>query len=144
MEFVFDDGGRASAGYKGGTGDCAVRAIAIALNCPYQDAYDLVNAYGAVEYKTKRRKTQSSARTGVYKATFKRIMKDLEWIWTPTMFVGQGCKVHMKKDELPSGRIILNVSKHYCAVVDGVVHDTFLDDRNGTRCVYGYWSKPAQ
>ena len=30
MEFKFNDGGRAEAGYKGRTGDCTIRAIAIA------------------------------------------------------------------------------------------------------------------
>ena len=30
MEFNFNDGGRAKAGYKGRTGDCVARAIAIA------------------------------------------------------------------------------------------------------------------
>ena len=30
MEFNFNDGGRADAGYKGRTGDCVTRAVAIA------------------------------------------------------------------------------------------------------------------
>ena len=30
MDFVFHDGGRAAAGYKGMTGDCVTRSIAIA------------------------------------------------------------------------------------------------------------------
>jgi hypothetical protein len=33
------------------------------------------------------------------------------------------------------------VSKHYCAVIDGVIHDTSDPSRDGTRCVYGYWIK---
>lgn len=41
MTFQFDDGGRAAAGYKGTTGDCACRAIAIASGRPYQEIYDL-------------------------------------------------------------------------------------------------------
>ena len=27
MDFVYDDGGRQAAGYKGSTGDCVVRSI---------------------------------------------------------------------------------------------------------------------
>jgi len=27
-------------------------------------------------------------------------------------------------------------------VVNGVIHDTYDDQRSGTRCVYGYWSRP--
>ena len=57
------------------------------------------------------------------------------------MSIGSGCKVHLKADELPSGNIIVALSKHYCAVIDGVIHDTHDCSRNETRCVYGYWSK---
>ena len=34
MPFVVDDGGRADAGYKGQTGDCVCRSIAIATGKP--------------------------------------------------------------------------------------------------------------
>ena len=55
------------------------------------------------------------------------------------MFIGSGTTVHLKADELPKGRIICNVSKHYTAVVDGVIQDTYDPSRRGTRAVYGYW-----
>ena len=69
-------------------------------------------------------------------------MADLGWEWTPTMQIGSGCTVHVKKDELPEGRLILRLSGHYAAVIDGELHDSFDSSRNGTRCVYGYWKKP--
>jgi hypothetical protein len=141
MDWVYNDGGRKAAGYKGNAGDCGPRAIAIATGMSYQDAYELVDQHGATERASKRRNKKSSARTGTYTATFRRIMDSLNWQWTPTKFFGEGCKVHMKKDELPGGTIILRVSKHFCAVINGVVQDTHCDHRNGTRCVYGYWSK---
>jgi hypothetical protein len=40
MDFVFHDGGRAAAGYKGMTGDCVTRSIAIATGKTYQEVYD--------------------------------------------------------------------------------------------------------
>jgi hypothetical protein len=40
MKFVYNDGGRAAAGYKGNAGDCACRAIAIATGKPYQEVYN--------------------------------------------------------------------------------------------------------
>ena len=144
MRHKYNDGGREAAGYKGKAGDCAVRAIAIATDMPYQEVYDLVNEYGKGERASKRRSSKSNSRTGVYIATFRRIMADLGWTWTPTMIFGQGCTVHMRESELPGGTIILNVSKHYCTVIDGVVQDTMRDDRGGTRCVYGYWIKEGQ
>ena len=43
MDFVFHDGGRAAAGYKGKTGDCVARSIAIATGKPYQEVYEALN-----------------------------------------------------------------------------------------------------
>ena len=40
LKVNIDDGGRAAAGYKGETNDCACRAIAIATGMPYQKVYD--------------------------------------------------------------------------------------------------------
>jgi len=68
-------------------------------------------------------------------------LKALGWTWTPTMFIGSGCKVHLKASELPHGRIICSVSRHFCAVGDGAVQDTHNPTRKGKRCVYGYWAK---
>ncbi len=59
------------------------------------------------------------------------------------MKIGQGCTVHLRADELPGGRLIVRVSRHMCAVIDGVIHDTHDPSRAGTRCVYGYWSHPT-
>jgi hypothetical protein len=141
MKHEFNDGGRKFAGYKGTARDCFVRAVAIAGEYDYQQIYDLTNQYGEAERKSKRRKSKSSARTGVYKPTADRILDGLGWEWTATMFIGSGCKVHLKESELPPGRLIVRVSRHYTAVVDGVVQDNHNPDRNGTRCVYGYWRR---
>jgi hypothetical protein len=68
-------------------------------------------------------------------------MAKLGWKWTPLVTIGSGCKVHLRPDELPKGRIMVQLSKHVAAVIDGVVQDTHDPSRSGTRCVYGYWSK---
>lgn len=141
--FQLDDGGRRAAGYKGAAGDCVVRAIAIATARPYQEIYDLVNSAAVHERTGKRKRGISNARTGVYKVSIKRIMKHLGWIWTPTMQIGSGCTVHLRADELPSGRLVVSVSKHLTAVIDGVIHDTHDCSRRGKRCVYGYWQPPG-
>ena len=139
--FMYSDGGRTAAGYKGNTGDCVTRSIAIATGKPYQEVYDEINALGSQERLSKRKTGRSHARTGVYKATIKKYLELLGWKWIPTMFIGQGCKVHLRADELPKGRIIVNLSKHTAAVIDGVIYDTFNPSRGGTRCVYGYFIK---
>jgi hypothetical protein len=141
--FRFNDGGRSASGYRGKTGDCVVRSIAIASNLPYQHIYDLVNRSSVYERTGTRKRGKSNARTGVYKSTIKRVMNSLGWVWTPTMQIGSGCTVHLRADELPPGRLVVSVSKHLTAVVDGVIHDTHDCSRRGTRCVYGYWQAPA-
>ena len=55
------------------------------------------------------------------------------------MHVGGGCKIHLRADELPRGRLVCKVSRHMVAVIDGVLHDTHDCSRGGTRCVYGYY-----
>ena len=59
------------------------------------------------------------------------------------MFIGQGCKVHLRADELPKGRLVVALSKHIVAIIDGVIHDTGDPSRGGTRCVYGYFQNNA-
>lgn len=143
MKYVYDDGGRANAGFKGATGDCVCRAIAIATELPYKEVYKLINDFGKKEKITKKHKTRSSARTGVRIKTIRKVLKSLGWEWIPTMLIGQGCKVHLDSDELPNGRIICSVSGHEVAVIDGVIHDTYDCSRDNSRCVYGYYRKAS-
>jgi hypothetical protein len=146
LKFKFNDGGRSAAGYKGNTGDCVVRAIAIAAQLPYQEVYDELKKRNAEFAATKRskvarklKKQGSTPRNGNFRDVYEPYLKELGFHWVPTMKVGQGCQVHMRADELPKGRIVCSVSKHLCAVIDHEVNDTYSETRNGSRCVYGYY-----
>lgn len=143
MKFVYNDGGRRTAGYKGDTGDCVARSIAIAAQLPYQTVYDELNQVAKRERTKAGSRTRSSARTGVHKRTWRAYLFSLGWAWVPTMQIGQGCKVHLKADELPGGRLIVQTSKHLTAIIDGVINDTHDPSRGGTRCVYGYFHKAS-
>ncbi|HVN45707.1 MAG TPA: hypothetical protein VMT66_10785 [Steroidobacteraceae bacterium] len=133
--FQYDDGGRAAAGYRGRARDCATRAIAIATGCAYQDIYRALAEEAAAEAVLRR----NHPRSGLRKHTVKRYLNRIGWRWTATMHIGSGCRVHLRHGELPGGRLIVAVSKHVCAVIDGVLHDTHDCSRGGRRCVYGYW-----
>ena len=143
MRFQLDDGGRATAGYRGHANDCVCRSIAIVTGKPYQDVYAELNDLGQAERNSKRRSRKSSARTGVHKPSLRRYMAGLGYQWTPTMHIGSGCTVHLRDGELPPGRLLVSVSRHITAVVDGVIHDIHDPSRDGTRCVYGYWMRAA-
>ncbi len=167
MKFTFDDGGRAAAGFKGGSGDCVARSISIASCLPYADVYKTLSRGAGNERKTKGASARNGIRTS--RKWFKDYMQSIGFKWTPCMGIGTGCTVHLTESELPKGRIVVAVSKHYTAVIDGVIHDThnpsergttiyppnhrnvpkgaeWLENSNGwayspERCVYGYWSK---
>ncbi len=144
IPFVYSDGGRDAAGcFKGkASGDCVTRAIAIAAELPYAVVYSAVNQ-AADRERPRGVKNRSNARSGVRKPTFRRYLESLGWTFVPTMFIGSGCQVHLRAGELPQGRLIVSLSHHLAAVVDGVLYDTHDCSRGGTRCVYGYFFKKS-
>ena len=115
-----------------------VRSIAIATGKPYQEVYDTLNHIKQGMRQTKRVRA-SSSRTGMARQVYERYLAALGWEFVPTMKIGSGCKVHLRDGELPNGWLIVRVSKHLCAVIDGVIHDTHDPSRDDTRCVYGYY-----
>jgi hypothetical protein len=141
--WTYNDGGRAAAGYKGTTRDCVTRAIAIATGLPYQHVYDLVIEAAKAE-RPRGRTARSRPRTGVHKQTARRVLADLGWRWVPTMSIGSGTTVHLRADELPAGRVIVSISRHVVAVIDGVIQDTHDPARGGTRAVYGYFTQDPE
>jgi hypothetical protein len=143
--FIFNDGGRAEAGYKGQTGDCVCRSICIVTGKPYDEVYQALAEGNFTQRKSKHsKKGKRTAANGINtkRKWFNEYMLSLGFKWVPTMFVGVGCKMHLKKEELPTGKIICNISKHFVAVVDGVINDIYDCSREGTRCVYGYYYQP--
>lgn len=162
-QFNYNDGGRRDAGYKGTTGDCVCRAICIATGKPYKEVYEALSIGNATQRKGKKEGSKAGVKTAarginVKRKWFQEYMKSIGFEWTPTMFVGQGCKVHLSADELPKGRLVVSVSKHYTTVIDGVINDIANPQRgkpekpitvNGSvmmvvpavpeRCVYGYY-----
>ena len=150
ISFIQSDGGRAAAGFRGEAGDCATRAIAIALGLPYRQVYEELQDRQRLWLRTGRpskakramlAKSSSSVRNGTAKAVITDFLSDRGWIWTPTMHVGRGTQVHLRADELPAGRLICRLSRHVAAVVDGVLHDTHDCSRDGCRAVYGFYSE---
>jgi len=134
MKHIYNDGGNRTNNRR----DCVVRAIAIATGNPYADVSAQINYLADEVYFD-----GSDASEGVQRPLIKDYLKSIGWVWTPTMAIGSGCKVHLRDGELPMGRLIVSVSKHLVAVIDGVIHDTHDCSRAGTRCVYGYWHRPA-
>ncbi len=159
--WVYNDGGRSNYFTGKGVGDCVARAIAIASGIDYKEVYDTLAEGQSTQRVTKRAKRYAtynhtsarftrkdgkvkhakSAQHGIHvkRKWFKDQMREWGFRWVATMQIGSGCQTHLRADELPKGRLVVAVSKHYTCVINGVVNDTYDCSRNGTRCVYGYW-----
>jgi Protein of unknown function (DUF2786) len=129
MRVAIDDGGRASAGHNGEVNDCVCRSAAIATERPYQEIYDRLETMIQAKFGPTKRPP------GVEARMHHELMESLGWAWVPTR------KVHLREDELPPGRLVVCVSGHAVAVVDGVIHDTGDCSQYGTRPVEDYYKK---
>lgn len=142
MKFVIDDGGRKAAGFKGKAGDCVCRAISIASGVPYIDVWQRLadGSYGQrSSSRTKKKERTADKGINTRRKWFREYMTRMGFEWVPTMKLGSGCVVHLRDGELPMGRLVVALSKHYVAVIDGVIYDTHDCSRDGNRCVYGYF-----
>lgn len=159
MQHIHNDGGRSAAGFRGHTGDCVARSIAIAGQLPYREVYEALARGNARQRKSKGAHYSAGKRTArqgiqTQRKWFKDYMACIGFVWTPLMGIGTGCKLCLGAPGLPPGRLVVCLSRHYTAVVDGDIHDTYDPRRfrydgltdvekaegvGASRCVYGYW-----
>lgn len=129
MKVVYNDGGRATYFKAKSVRDCVVRALSIVLGKDYKVLYNEIGK--TLGY---------SPRNGVAKRDVKKLMASYGGKWVCCAKVGDKNTTHLADNEIPmQGRLICNLSKHVCAVVDGIVNDTYDPTRDGKRKVYGYW-----
>ena len=131
MKYIYNDGGR-SKYFKGKANDCVCRAISIASNRDYKEVYDSL------------KKALGTPRNGVFvqNKAFKDWMVANGFVWAPCSGIGVKTSVHFIEGELPKGRLVCSVTKHYVAVVDNKVYDTWDSRYNSfkeVRRIYGYW-----
>lgn len=124
--WICTDGGRASSNRSKQKNDCTVRALAIARNLPYDEAYDVLKDAGRKSSRgfdfVKWIETQPWAT----KIAFPAVKGQRRM--TPAQF----CR------DFPKGTFILRVTKHVFTVKDGVIYDAF--ENRPDRCVYACWS----
>ena len=129
MNFVYNDGGRKKAGYKGKAGDCGARAIAIALEMDYKSAYNLL------AQANKNMGFAKSARDGIHKNIYDSVLNKLGWSWVSApKFEGRKAKC----SDMILGTVIARQAGHFVAVINGIPQDTW---DCSSKMVYGYWVK---
>lgn len=112
--WVYDNGGRWDAGFKGYARDCVVRALAIVTGAPYSDLYDQLS-------DTAKSAGQQTARNGMYPSTYRPVYEAHGLTYTR-------CDDHKQRldrelvESMPTGAII-HLSGHVVAVVDGELRD---------------------
>ena len=131
MRFIYNDGGRSKAGYKGNAHDCVVRAFAIAMGVDYKTMYN------EIARRNKLVTGKKSARNGVAHAVSREYLREHGWVWCKApQFSGRKARCC----DLPDGMLIAKQANHLVAVADGVPHDTF---ESSSKMVYGYCKKVA-
>ena len=90
------------------------------------------------------RRQRCPPRNGINTSTenFKKLMAVLGFTWVPTANIGSNQSVHFAKGDLPDGRLICSLTKHYVAVVNGQVRDTWdcrYNEFGDLKRIYGYW-----
>lgn len=125
--WIYSDGGRTQY-FKGNVGDCAARAMAIALNRDY------LLCYKELAVQSKLSTGKCSARSGILKSDYTRVLARHGFHWFPAP-IFQNRKARCSD---LSGVVIARQAKHYVAVIDGIVHDTFDSTQ---KMVYGYWAR---
>jgi hypothetical protein len=114
QNFVWDDGGRSSAGFVGLTGDCVPRAISIATGIAYRDVYHAL-----------RQTSPLSPRYGVSESVYSEYLKRRGW---QHRGIDGGL---VDEEKFPDGLVIIGCQKpypskgHLFALVDGSIRDTW-------------------
>ena len=142
IDYQYDDGGREAAGYRGRTGDCVVRAIAVCARQDYRAVYLTMaehmkrNGYAASgnAYAIRERTRRAPRRKG--QITVRRVQDHvLELYGFRKVRLPAGARPTFTEAHRRFGDCIVGTTKHVAAVVDGALRDTF-DGR-----VYE-WAKP--
>lgn len=142
MELVYSTGGREKYFKADRVGDCVTRAICNATGKDYLEVYNDLKELASHERITKRNPRKSTVRDGVSKSICHKYIEDtLGWKWHSCCGIGKTNRTHLLESELPSGILIIQCSKHLTCVKDRVLYDTYDCTREGTRMVYGYWSR---
>ena len=137
--YAYDDGGRADAGFRGSTGDCVVRAIAIVTGTPYVDAY---------------RRMAASMRRAGYSATGNAYRQKRKPGFRPSLpafkvqelvIASYGLRrLKQPRSTRPTyteahalhGDCLVGTVKHISAILDGNLRDIF-DNRTYDGRIYG-------
>ena len=119
--FEWNDGGREDAGFKGYTGDCVIRAIAIATGIDYKYVYDTVKTI-AKNWKGNTKKAERirafKVSRGTPVALAEKFLFDNGWVKVKG-------KLRVDDNKFKTGNFVLSVRSHFASMKDGIYMDTW-------------------
>ena len=109
---------------------CGVRALVLATGVEWTEAEKLLRHF------TKNGKAgNGSLSGGIFKEDYNACLESLGYKWVAApKFDGRKARAH----DLPAGKHIARMARHYVCVIDGDVYDTW---DSSDKMVYGYWTK---
>ena len=123
--FQFDDGGRAEAGLKGKTGDCVVRAIAIATGLDYTTLYKHLAPKTLARLGVNVQDDMPTYLKGVYHVDYEPLLKELGFTKT-TSSEGYAHPTYTQAYQAFGNCLVLSHDgTHLSAIIDGELRDTF-------------------
>ena len=128
IEYTYDDGGRSDAGFKGDTGDCTVRAIAILTRTPYPDVYRRMAAcMKRAGFAASGNAYRQRPRRGLKPAISARALQDLvkASYGLRRVTLDRGPRPTYSHAWTLHGDCLIGTAKHISAIVDGHLRDTF-------------------
>lgn len=127
--FVYSDAGRTESKRPKQKNDCTVRAVALALEVPYDRAYDMLKSAG--------RKSHQGFHFNEWAQ--EEVVNDKRLKWRPFQAVKGQKRMNPVRfsQEFPTGRWIVRTAGHVFAFIDGVGYDDTKEPDG--RCIYGAW-----
>lgn len=121
--------------------DCVVRAIALACDLYYEDVYSQLEAQKAIGYyirfsKNPTRKISTDPSRGNFFPDYNRYLSSIGWVYVK--FKKPTTLGHLKIFE---GSVILHMSKHLAAAINGTIYDMWDSRQEGRSKVFGYFMK---
>ena len=128
--FKFTDGGKSKSKRPKQSNDCTVRALAVATNTPYDEAYDYLKKYYG-------RECSKGAFFPKRAADDQALGFNFKWISFPAIKGEKRMNPSKFYKAYPKGIYILKTARHVICVKDGIIYDSFK--QYNERCIYGAW-----
>lgn len=131
LKWHYNDGGRHNYYKAENVSDCVTRAITIANDMDYKIVYK--DLYKLCKENSNRK--WATPRNGLNQSIYGVYLEELGWQYIDCKDTG------ISLNEFVDQKIICKINHHLCAVMYGVLEDTWKSIKENGNEVIGYWIK---